>query len=289
MSVTGRFAPSPTGPLHLGSLLAALGSYCSAKKAGGRWLVRIDDLDGSRNVSGAAEEILRSLVAHGLFPDAAPIFQSSRQANYQAALDTLITLGHTFVCKCSRKDLFGHKIYPGFCRTLMLSTAGNAIRLHMPGLELSFHDEIQGSQSCSLSEEIGDIILIRRDGYFSYHFACAVDDGQTGITEVVRGADLLAETPAQVAIMQLLGLPAPRYAHLPILRDRSGQKLSKQTFAQPLNNHQAARNICRCLRLLNIPLPHDAESLGVSSLLDFGVRAFEVDKVPPALAPVEPR
>jgi len=288
MSVTGRFAPSPTGPLHLGSLLAALGSYCSAKKGGGRWLVRIDDLDETRNVKGAADEILRSLAAHGLLPDDTPIFQSSRKTNYQAALDTLVALGHTFVCECSRKDLLGHKIYPGSCRRLMLPAAGNSIRLHVPDLELSFHDAIQGDQSCSLHEDIGDIILLRKDGYFSYHFACAVDDSQGEITEVVRGADLLAETPAQIGIMRLLGLPAPRYAHLPILRDRSGQKLSKQTFAQPLDNKQAVGNICRCLRMLNIPLPLDAESRSVSSLINLGVRAFEVNRIPAVLGPVEP-
>jgi glutamyl-Q tRNA(Asp) synthetase len=288
MKNCGRFAPSPTGPLHLGSLLAALGSYFSVKKSGGRWLVRIDDLDAGRNAPGAAETILCTLQAHGLVADAPPVFQSARVHLYRDALDRLANLGHTFVCKCSRKDLLGHKVYPGNCRNVSLPASGNAVRLRMPDLELSFHDQVQGTQFSDLKEDVGDVILFRKDGYFSYHLACAVDDGQNEITEVVRGADLLPETPVQLAIMELLGLAVPRYLHLPILRDSSGSKLSKQTFAQPLDNQQAARNIRRCLTLLGIPLSGDTEAQAVSSLLELGVRAFDAAKIPRVLGPVEP-
>ena len=281
--IQGRFAPSPTGPLHLGSLLTAVGSFLSARSRGGKWLVRFDDLDSPRNAPGAVGHILQTLQSHGLYPDAPPQFQSRNLASYEAALVCLTEAGHTFGCRCSRKLLDGSTIYPGNCRTLGLAGPDTAVRLRMPALRTEFPDRIQGFQSSDVTRTVGDIILRRRDGCFAYHLACAVDDGSGGISEVVRGADLLTETHAQLVIMKLLRLNVPAYAHLPLLRDPDGHKLSKQSHAPAVDNARPQENLAFCLRLLGLVLPADISGWPVSQLLAFGASAFESQKVPMVL------
>lgn len=235
-SYRGRFAPSPTGPLHFGSLVAALGSWLFARQAGGRWLVRIEDLDPPREVPGAAEAQLATLAAFGLAPDEAPWRQSDRGEAYAAALDALLASGDAFACHCSRSELEAsggvHRRCVGGAR------AGRepAIRLRVPDGALDFHDRIQGRFAQDLGRDVGDVVLRRADGYWAYQLAVVVDDAAQGITEVVRGADLLDSTPRQIFLQQRLRLPTPAYAHLPLVRDAEGRKLGKSLAALPVDD-----------------------------------------------------
>jgi len=231
----GRFAPSPTGPLHFGSLLAALGSWLLARHAGGQWLVRIEDLDPPREVPGAADAQLRALAAFGFVPDAPVLRQSDRGDLYRAALEQLLASGDAFVCHCSRGDLAAsggvhRRCVPGARRT------DPSIRFRVPDFTaLAFDDAIQGRIAQDVSDEVGDFVLRRTDGYWAYQLAVVVDDAAQGITDVVRGADLLDSTPRQVLLQRALGLPTPRYAHLPLVLDADGRKLSKSLAALPVD------------------------------------------------------
>lgn len=236
----GRFAPSPTGDLHAGSLLAAFGSWLLARHHGGDWLVRIEDLDPPREVPGAAERQLRALAAFGLDSDETVVRQSQRHALYQRALDRLIDQGRAFVCRCSRSDLAA---VGGIHRRCVTSSAEQksaapqaAIRLRVnDGDIVAFNDAIQGPQAQDLAREVGDFVLRRADGYWAYQLAVVVDDADQGITDVVRGADLLDSTGRQILLQRALGLPTPDYAHLPLLLDAHGRKLSKSDAARPLD------------------------------------------------------
>lgn len=236
----GRFAPSPTGDLHAGSLLAAFGSWLLARHHGGDWLVRIEDLDPPREVPGAAERQLRVLAAFGLDSDETVVRQSQRHALYQHALDRLIDQGRAFVCRCSRSDLAA---VGGIHRRCVTSSAEQksaapqaAIRLRVnDGDIVAFNDAIQGPQAQDLAREVGDFVLRRADGYWAYQLAVVVDDADQGITDVVRGADLLDSTGRQILLQRALGLPTPAYAHLPLLLDAHGRKLSKSDAARPLD------------------------------------------------------
>ena len=232
----GRFAPSPTGPLHFGSLLAALGSWLLARHAGGEWLVRIEDLDPPREVPGAAAEQLRALAAFGLESDAPVLWQSSRGEAYQAALDRLLAAGAAFACHCSRAALAagGNGVHrqcvPGATRP------DPAIRLRVPeGAIVAFDDAIQGRFEQDVAAAVGDFVLRRADGPWAYQLAVVVDDAAQGVTDVVRGADLLDSTPRQILLQCALGLPTPRYAHLPLVLDGEGRKLSKSLAALPVD------------------------------------------------------
>ena len=236
----GRFAPSPTGPLHMGSLVAAVASWLDARAAGGRWLVRIEDLDQPRCVPGADDEILRSLERLGLGWDGEVVHQSRRQHQYRDALQRL--QGHTYWCNCTRREIAdsslglavdGAHIYPGTCRAAGLAT-GRALRLGTDGAEIGFNDRVQGSQAQLLERDVGDFVLYRADGLYAYQLAVVVDDGAQGVTDVVRGADLLDSTPRQIALQRLLGLPMPRYLHVPAAVNAAGEKLFKQTGAAPV-------------------------------------------------------
>ena len=235
---TGRFAPSPTGPLHLGSLLAAVGSYLFARAAGGRWLVRIDDLDPPRAVPGAADEQLRALDAYGLWWDDAVVYQSRRTAAYQESLDRLAAAGHTFPCACSRADLAGDGrdgTYPGTCRDgLPRGKAARSIRARVLAEPVRFVDRLLGPQEQDLRRTCGDFVVRRADGLFAYQLAVVADDLAVGVTEVVRGADLLDSTGRQVHLYRALGALAPDYAHLPIVVTPAGTKLSKGHGATPI-------------------------------------------------------
>lgn len=234
-SYVGRFAPSPTGPLHFGSLLAALGSWLYARRANGTWLVRIEDLDPPREVPGATEQQLFTLAAFGLESDGPVWRQSARGEAYQAALDRLLASSAAYACHCSRSELAASGSVHRHCLA-KAPRPDPSVRLRVgPGTALSFDDAIQGHIAQHLADEVGDFVLKRSDGYWAYQLAVVVDDAAQGITQVVRGADLLDSTPRQILLQRALGLPTPRYAHLPMVVDADGRKLSKSLAAVPVD------------------------------------------------------
>jgi len=238
----GRFAPSPTGPLHFGSLVAALASYCDARAAGGEWLVRIEDVDEPRSRAHAATEILATLEVYGFEWDGEVVYQSAREAIYQSALDRLVANGEAYACICTRRELEaapygagGERVYPGTCRSGIASDSQpRAWRLRVTDEAIAFRDRLQGAREQRLEREIGDFIIKRADGMFAYQLAVVVDDAAQGITHVVRGADLLASTSRQIWLQRRLNLPTPSYLHHPVAILKNGEKLSKQTGAAPL-------------------------------------------------------
>lgn len=232
----GRFAPSPSGPLHLGSLLAAVASWLSVKSRGGDWVVRMEDLDPPREKSGVADQILQTLEAFGLHSDHAVVYQSARSDLYQAALERLIASELVYPCSCSRAALAGHLIYPKWCEHGPRDPQrALAWRLKAPDAAYGFRDQIVGEYAQNLAREVGDFVLKRADGWHAYQLAVVLDDAAQGVTEVVRGADLLDSTPRQIYLQQQLGLPTPAYAHLPLLLNTDGSKLSKSTAALPVD------------------------------------------------------
>ncbi len=243
----GRFAPSPTGPLHFGSLVAALGSYLEAKVCGGRWLVRMEDVDQPRCKPEHADAILRTLDAFGFEWDGAVMVQSQRTARYRDVLDQLKTMKVVYPCGCTRSELDGRRagvdgapVYPGTCRNgLPAGKTPRAWRLRVSGA-IEFDDAVQGWQHQDLPHDVGDCVLLRADGYFAYQLVVVVDDADQGIDHIVRGADLIHSTARQIYLQRLLGLPTPRYAHLPVAVDATGAKLSKQTLAQPVDARDPA-------------------------------------------------
>lgn len=283
----GRFAPTPSGPLHLGSLLTALGSWLSARAAGGRWLLRIDDLDTPRVQRGAESTILRQLEAHGLFWDGAIRRQSAHVDEYAAALAQLRAQDRLYACTCTRAQLQQaadgeDAVYPGTCRAAGRETSRAATRFAVGAGTLVIDDLGRGRISRRLEREVGDFVVRRRDGQFAYQLACAVDEAAQGVTEVVRGADLTGSTFRQVHLMQALSLPVPRYRHLPLVVGADGRKLSKQNEAVALDPADAAQNLRVALRLLG--QPNDATSTAPAAMLDTAVRAWN-----PALIPSEPQ
>ena len=261
----GRFAPSPTGPLHFGSLVAAVGSYLDARTQGGEWLLRMEDVDRPRNVPGAAEQILSMLEAFGFTWDGPVLWQSTRDAAYGEALDVLRRDGRAYPCACSRKEIAdsatrpavdGGLAYPGTCRDGLPPGRGErAWRLRVAATETAFVDRLQGGLAQCLEHDVGDFVLRRADGLFAYQLAVVVDDAVQGITDIVRGADLLASTPRQIWLQQCLGYPQPRYAHLPVAANAAGEKLSKQTLAPALEAGCAAAELVRALSFLGQPVP----------------------------------
>ncbi len=254
----GRFAPSPTGPLHFGSLVAAVGSWLDARAHDGTWLVRMEDVDETRTVPGAGDGILRSLEAFGLHWDGAVEWQSARKPHYAAALERLRDLGWTYRCACSRREIADSglrglegAIYPGTCRQLRLGphTEGPH-RLRVAQGAVQFDDRLRGRIGHDIAGEIGDFVLRRRDGLFAYQLAVVVDDSAQGVTDVVRGADLLWSTPRQVLLQHLLALPTPAYLHLPVATNAAGEKLSKQTQAAAVDAGDAARLLAAALAFL---------------------------------------
>jgi len=244
-AAVGRFAPSPTGPLHFGSLVAALASACDARAHGGRWLVRIDDVDEPRAVSGAEGDILATLARYGFVHDGAIVRQSDRAPLYDAALRELDARGLAYACACTRRDLegaplspAGERVYPGTCRDGIprekRRNRQRSLRVRVGAATVAFVDRLQGAQRQDLAREVGDFVVRRADGLAAYQLAVVVDDADQRVTHVVRGADLLASTPRQIHLQQALGLPTPSYLHVPVAIDASGEKLSKQTHARAL-------------------------------------------------------
>jgi glutamyl-Q tRNA(Asp) synthetase len=247
---TGRFAPSPTGPLHLGSLAAAVASWLHARAAGGRWLVRIEDIDGPRVVAGAEEEILAALQRYGLEWDGEIMRQSERSSLYEAALERLRSRGLVYDCACTRADLQrfasaphgAEPVYPGICRDGIPSgRTARSTRFRVPDAVITFDDLVQGRISENVAAQSGDFIVRRADGIFAYQLAVVVDDGDQGVTQVVRGCDLLPSTARQIALQRALDLPTPLYAHIPLVTAPDGSKLSKRDGALPLAQLDAQR------------------------------------------------
>ena len=276
----GRFAPSPTGPLHLGSALAALASWLDARAHGGQWLVRMEDLDPPREQPGADRLILDLLDAIGLRSDTAVLYQSYRSEVYAQAVAQLLDAGMAFECRCSRSDLAASEgLHRGPCRE-SAANAGRtpAIRLRVPDVEIEFDDRIQGRQRQNLRREVGDFVLRRADGPYAYQLAVVVDDAAQQITDIVRGADLLDSTPRQIYLQQCLGLPTPRYAHLPVVLGADGQKLSKQNLAPALSPDEFQQQLPRLAAWLGQPVPEGSLDLqGLS-------RQWRMDRVPRQLA-----
>ena len=271
----GRFAPSPTGPLHIGSLYTALASFLDARAEGLAWRLRFDNLDEPRNQPGAESRILRSLEAHGLQWDGPVERQSERLDLYRAALETLRRKAKTFHCTCSRKALAGTPIYPGHCRNQIAPIPNTAIRVRVEDTALEFTDLVQGPQRTRLDLTVGDFIIKRRDGPFAYQLATAVDDGDPNIVRVLRGQDLLANTPRQLHLMALLGLPAPAYAHIPVLLNRNGQKWSKQTGAPAVNDQRPLANLHAGLILLGLQPP----DLDLEPLIEWAQTHWRLNRI----------
>ncbi len=272
--VTGRFAPSPTGPLHFGSLIAATASYLEAKTQQGQWLVRIEDLDPPREQVGAANEILKTLDSFGFEWDAEVMRQSERHGAYETALTQLKHQGLVYRCTCSRKEIADSAlqgiegvVYPGTCRHAQHQSG--AWRVLTNADVIGFDDAIQGHQSQNLSHDLGDFVLKRADGLYAYQLAVVVDDAEQGITQIVRGADLLSSTPRQIHLQRLLKLPTPHYAHVPIAVNAQGEKLSKQNLAQPLNAKNPVPALWQALDFLGQHPPTALRDESLESLWDW--------------------
>lgn len=282
----GRFAPSPTGPLHLGSLVAALGSWLMARRAGGEWLLRIEDLDPPREIAGMAEQQLQTLQAFGMESDAEVLWQSRRGDVYRQALQQLLAVGDAFECACSRADL----ARDGGIHRHCLATSEReitSIRLRVPDVAIAFEDALQGRCEQQLGREVGDFVLRRADGFWAYQLAVVVDDAAQGISHVVRGADLLDSTPRQIFLQQRLQLPTPEYAHLPLVLDADGRKLGKSLASLPV----AADDPLPALRAAWLHLGQEAGVLDaaepVARVLQRALQAFDPRRIPQS-RPVPP-
>ena len=286
---TGRFAPSPTGLLHIGSLLTAVASYADARSNGGKWLVRMEDLDPPREMSGASSHILHTLEAFGFEWDGEVAYQSRRYALYEKNLCRLKTAGLVYPCYCSRKDWQAGArrgadgfVYNGRCRHPGQRPAPQgkqpAWRIRVPDRDIGFSDGIVGDYAQNLARDIGDFVLLRADGYWAYQLAVVADDAEQGVTHIVRGQDLLVSTPRQIYLQQCLGVPTPQYAHLPLLTNAQGQKWSKQTLAPALDLNRREQLLRQVFRYLN--LPEAPETDRPAELLDWAVAHWDMDKVP---------
>jgi glutamyl-Q tRNA(Asp) synthetase len=280
MTYRGRFAPSPTGLLHFGSLVAAVGSWLCARHAGGQWLLRMEDIDPPREVSGSASSILAALPAFGLVADAPALYQSQRQAAYDAAFERLRAMDRVFPCWCSRAQLAAsdgiHR--DGRCVAPPDPQRPPAWRLRVPDVTVAFDDALQGPQRQNLREAAGDFVVRRVEGCYAYQLACVADDAFQGITEVVRGTDLLDSTPRQIWLQQCLGLPTPAYRHLPLALDGQGRKLSKSERAHPVDPAVPLPALRRALEFLDVQTPEPAGS--PQALLAAALARFDPARLP---------
>jgi glutamyl-Q tRNA(Asp) synthetase len=281
MNYIGRFAPTPTGPLHFGSLLAAVASYCDARSAGGEWRVRIEDLDPPRETPGAADIILQQLHAYGFRWDGDVVFQHQRHALYLSALKQLQQQGDIFWCNCSRTDLAksSTRIYPGTCHAFKTPRHDAAIRLRVPAGIIYFNDAVFGAQKENTEEKAGDFVLRRRDGLFSYQLAVTTDDAAQGITHVVRGADLLDNTARQIILQKKLGFSPLQYLHIPLAVHGNGDKLSKQTFAAALPLPADPTLIWHALNVLGQHAPPSLQNQSCAEQLDWAVAHWQPEKI----------
>lgn len=276
----GRFAPTPSGPLHFGSIIAALGSYLQARQQQGEWLVRIEDVDLPRTVPGADKIILEQLEGLGLFWDGEIVYQSQRTPRYQAALDRLEALDRVFPCACTRKAT-ASRPYPGTCRNgIGQGLIGRSIRIKTDAEEIGVNDLLQGYYSQSLEADIGDFIVKRTDGLFAYHLAVVVDDAEQNINEIVRGADLLDSTPRQIYLQKLLGLSVPSYFHLPVAINEDGSKVSKQSHAEAIDSNRPCHVLFKALEFLGQTPPAEFIDSDVESILDWSIQNWDVNSLP---------
>lgn len=288
---TGRFAPAPTGPLHFGSLVTALASWLDARAAGGRWLLRIEDIDHPRVVAGADSLILRTLERLGLHWDGPVVYQSHRREAYADALGALERSGRTFPCACTRREVGPGQPYPGRCRDgLPQGREARSVRLRVDDTPLSFEDRIQGVCSQNLRVATGDFVVRRADALVAYHLAVVHDDAEQGVSHVLRGADLIDSTPRQIHLQRALGLPTPRYAHLPVACGRDGAKLSKQNHAPAVDPAQGSRVLRAALAFLGQCPPACSRGAEPQALLDWALANWDIGRVPaltalPAPAP----
>ncbi len=288
----GRFAPSPTGPLHFGSLIAAVGSFLEAKSRNGEWLVRIEDLDPPREEPGASDEILRTLEACGMHWDGHIVYQSARRDAYHAALHSLRGRGLVYPCACSRREIADSAIegidgpvYPGTCRNgLPPRRRARVWRVKTDQQLVEFTDTLQGYVAQRLEINVGDYVLYRADQVYAYQLAVVVDDAEQGITDIVRGADLLSSTPRQLYLQKLLGFPTPKYMHLPVALDSSGKKLSKQTYAPALGQGQEMPWLYHALRFLGQNPPPRLAKASLGSFWEWAVLHWDAKKIPQARA-----
>jgi len=277
MRYRGRFAPSPTGPLHFGSLVAAVGSYVRARAARGAWLVRMEDLDPPREVPGAADDILATLAAFGMVSDEPVVFQSRRETAYRSAFEKLRVRAEIFPCWCSRADLEATRgLHHGACVASANPARAHAWRVRTPDREIGFVDLLQGAQSQHLARNVGDFVIRRVEGWFAYQLAVVVDDADAGISEVVRGSDLLDSTPRQIYLQQLLGLPTPSYMHLPLALDAQGRKLSKSDAARPVDSNNPMPALRAALAFLGMAGAACAPASRPEDSLVFAAQHFDL-------------
>lgn len=288
----GRFAPSPTGPLHFGSLIAAVGSFLEARAKGGEWHLRMEDVDQPRCSVAAADAILHALEAFGFAWDGELVWQSQRTEAYRAAFDQLLVAGHVFPCACTRKELAdsaltadGTVLYPGTCRAgLPPGKIARSWRVRVDAVSVIFDDAIQGRITSDLAQEAGDFIVLRADGLFAYQLAVVVDDAAAGMTHVVRGADLLMSTPRQIFLQQCLGLPTPAYVHLPVAVNAAGEKLSKQTLAAPLDIMRPTPALFAALVFLGQQPPDELAQADCATVWHWARMHWQLQHVPQQLA-----
>jgi glutamyl-Q tRNA(Asp) synthetase len=279
-SYIGRFAPTPSGYLHFGSLVAALASYLDARAAGGKWLMRMEDLDPPREVQGAQSAILETLESYGFEWDGQLVRQSDRHDDYQAIINRWFSYGLAYACTCSRKQLEGFGgVYPGTCRDAGHSPENAAIRIRVPELEYRFTDRVQGEFRQHLGRDVGDFVIRRRDGLYAYQLAVVLDDGWQGVTDIVRGADLLDSTPRQLYLQELLGLAQPRYLHVPLITQPDGHKLGKSYRSPPLPADQATPLLLRALKALGQRPPEALKSASAKEVLEWGIAHWNADLI----------
>ncbi|QQZ41280.1 tRNA glutamyl-Q(34) synthetase GluQRS [Pseudomonas sp. SK3(2021)] len=284
-SYIGRFAPTPSGHLHFGSLVAALASYLDARAVGGRWLLRMEDLDPPREEPGAQAAILKALESYGFEWDGEMVRQSERHAAYAEVLDRLFNQGLAYACTCSRKQLEPyHGIYPGLCRNAGHGQEDAAIRVRVPELEYRFTDRVQGQFRQHLGRDVGDFVIRRRDGLYAYQLAVVLDDAWQGVTDIVRGADLLDSTPRQLYLQELLGLPQPRYLHVPLITQPDGHKLGKSYRSPPLAADQATPLLLRALRALGQKTDSEMVHASPPEVLSWGIEHWDALLIPRTLS-----
>jgi len=284
--VIGRFAPSPTGDLHFGSLVSAVGSFLEARTAGGIWLLRIEDIDPPREIAGSASRITQDLARLGLIADGPVLYQSKRLDAYNNAINRLLENGLAYRCACSRKDLPESGVYPGTCRNgIKDGKEPRSVRFHTDSGVCVFTDKLQGRISESPVDISGDFIIRRADGLIAYQLAVVVDDDFQGVTQVVRGADLLDSTSRQICLQKALGLKSPDYMHLPVVISRDGRKLSKQLHADPVKHQDPAYALAQALKFLGQNPPAD---LSLKGLWDWAFEHWNSDLIPQSNA-VQPR
>ena len=287
-SYRGRFAPSPTGPLHFGSLVAAVGSYLDARHHRGEWLLRIEDIDSPREVAGATDDILRTLELLHMAWDGPVVYQSKRTQLYEEALDELQQQGHLYDCGCTRKEVADSAIhtqtgtiYPGTCRNgLPAGRSPRSVRIRVNNTAISMQDRLQPDLHQQLQTDTGDFIVRRADQLIAYQLAVVVDDADQGINHVVRGSDLLESTPRQIYLQQLLDLPTPAYLHLPIATDSSSAKLSKQSFAPPITRDDSNRAVLDALRFLHQVLPDSPQDASLDELWQWAADHWDAGAIP---------